>query len=78
MMTYQTLDFFFPLFVFAYGALVTIALNLPILDKLPLEKIPYEMIQQLKAHRVLALVCLFIGAVWSLQNLLIGSEPLPF
>lgn len=74
----QTLDFFFPLFVFAYGALVTIALNLPALEKLASEKFPHELLVQLKAHRVLALICLCIGTIWSLQNLLVGSQALPF
>jgi hypothetical protein len=65
----QTLDLIFPFFVFAYGALVTFVLNLPVLMDLAERRLPGTLVQQLAAHRILALVCLVAGAVWSLQNL---------
>ena len=75
-MDIQTLDFFFPFFVFAYGALVTIALNIPALEKIANEKFPQELLAQLRGHRFLAGICLLIGTVWSLQNLWNGQAPL--
>lgn len=79
MMDIQTLDFIFPFFVLIYGALITVVLNIPKLEKIATEKFTVEIYNQLKAHRILALVCLFVGAFWSLQNIWAGSAPLfPF
>ena len=68
-MTYQELDFIFPFIVFGYGALMTFVLNSPFLLKIAEEKFTYELNQQMKAHRGLALICLLVGSIWSLQNL---------
>jgi len=76
MMDIHTLDFLFPFFVLGYGALITIVLNLPQLEKLAAEKFTQELYGQLKAHRVLALVCLCVGAAWSLQNIWAGAGPI--
>ena len=69
MMNLQFLDFIFPFFVLTYGVLVTVALNIPALEKLAQTRFPMEIYNQLRAHRTLALVCLIIGAIWSLQNI---------
>lgn len=69
MMSVHTLDLLFPYFVFAYGALVTLVLNIPFLVELAEHRLPSELGRQLLAHRWLALVCLVVGALWSLQNL---------
>lgn len=78
-MDIQTLDFIFPFFVLIYGALITVVLNIPQLEKLAAEKFTTDIYNQLKGHRILALVCLFVGAFWSLQNIWAGSGPVfPF
>jgi hypothetical protein len=75
-MTIQTLDQIFPFVVFGYGAIVSLALHLPQLEKIAEQRFTQEIYQQMKTHRVLALVCLVIGALWSLQNIWAGAGPL--
>jgi hypothetical protein len=74
-MNIHTLDLLFPFFVFAYGAMVTFVLNAPRLMTFAEELLPADLVRQLSGHRILALVCLVGGGVWSLQNLWL-SEPL--
>jgi hypothetical protein len=71
-MTYQELDFFFPFFVFLYGALMTFVLNSPALVRLSQERFPSALVTQMENHRYLAVICLVVGSLWSLQNLWIG------
>ena len=73
-MSIHTLDLIFPGFVFAYGALITLVLSAPRLMALAEERLPREMKKQLEAPRWLALFCLIIGAIWSLQNLWLRGE----
>lgn len=68
-MTVAQLDFIFPYICFAYGALMTIALNLPWVDRLAEERLPRSLLVQWRSHRGLGLICLFVGAAWILQNL---------
>jgi hypothetical protein len=68
-MDIHTLDLLFPFFVLAYGFLVTCALSWPKAMALAEERLPPLLLKQLAAHRMLGLVCLVIGAFWSLQNL---------
>jgi hypothetical protein len=68
-MTYQELDFIFPFFVLGYGALMTIALNIPAFAELAEKRLPQQLLQQMNAHRTLAVISLVIGALWSLQNI---------
>ena len=68
-MTIQELDFYFPFFVFLYGFIVSVPLNISSLMELAEKKFPQQMVQQLNAHRKLAMFCLYIGGLWSLQNL---------
>ena len=73
-MEYQPLtpafiDQIFPYFVFIYGSMVTIVLNIPKLLELSEQKLPPSIQKQMNGHRVLALACMCIGFVWSLQNL---------
>jgi hypothetical protein len=75
-MDLQYLDFIFPFFVLAYGALLTFVLHIPALEKLAETRLPQNFNQQLQAHRVLALVCLVVGAFWSLQNIWSQNNPL--
>ena len=67
-MTPEKLDLIFPFFVFAYGALMTFVLHHPVLVQLAEDRLPYNLLQQMRGHRVLGLICLGIGAFWSLQN----------
>lgn len=68
-MTPNQLDFIFPFVVFFYGALLTFVLNQPRLMEIAEQRMPRPVLEQMKAHRVLAWVCLAIGFPWSLQNL---------
>lgn len=70
-MTIQELDFYFPFFVFLYGFMVSVPLNIPKLMEIAEEKFPLRMIEQLNAHRKLAMLCLYVGGLWSLQNITI-------
>ncbi|MDZ4678639.1 MAG: hypothetical protein SGI74_14170 [Oligoflexia bacterium] len=68
-MTWRELDYIFPFVVFSYGLIVTLVLLNPKLVKIAEQKLPSEMWAQFQAKRTLALLCLVIGAVWSLQNI---------
>ncbi len=68
-MTIHELDFIFPFFVLGYGALVTFVLNMPVLMERAEHRLPQEWLRQIQAHRILALVSLIGGGLWSLQNL---------
>ncbi len=67
-MSVERLDFLFPFFVLGYGAVVTLVLHMPIMAKAE-EMFPQEWVEQLRGHRWLALACLVIGGLWSLQNI---------
>ncbi|MCM2281015.1 MAG: hypothetical protein NDI61_04130 [Bdellovibrionaceae bacterium] len=68
-MTYKELDTIFPYIVFVYGILVSFVLASGPLMRLARERLPAELVGQLSAHRTLGLVCLWVGALWVLQNL---------
>lgn len=68
-MTYQEIDALFPFIVFAYGALLTFVLNNSHLMNIAQEKFPSQLVRQMNGHRILAIVCLFVGSFWSLQSL---------
>lgn len=68
-MTYQELDFIFPFIVLGYGAIMTFTMNLEPLMKIAEQKFPPQLLQQMNAHRGLGVVCLVVGALWSLQNI---------
>lgn len=65
----QKLDLLFPYLCFAYGFLMTVALNIPALAEIADERFPHHVVQQWRAHRGLALFCLVVGGLWILQNL---------
>lgn len=69
----EQIDLIFPYFVFAYGALLTFVLNMPVLMRIAEERMAPEMLGPMKAHRGLALICLVVGGLWSLQNLWISG-----
>lgn len=68
-MTPEKLDLIFPFVVLGYGAVMTLVLNSPLLSDLAEKRLPAAMRDQLKAHRGLGVLCLVIGALWSLQNI---------
>ena len=73
-MSVQVLDFYFPFLVLFYGALITSVLHMPLFLRLVEKKLPEHLRVQIKAHRVLALICLCVGAIWSLQNIWISTS----
>lgn len=73
-MTIQKLDFIFPFVVLAYGFLVTFVLSLPALVQIAEQRLPEPLLKQLMGHRFLAMICLVVGGVWSLQNLWLGQN----
>jgi hypothetical protein len=70
-MTLESLDFFFPFIVFFYGILMVFVLENQTLDKLATERMP-ALAPTLRGHRQLAWICLFVGGLWSLQNIWFG------
>ena len=68
-MTHELLDKVFPYIVFYYGFIMTLFLNLPKVQKLAEKHVTPQLLKQMNAHRGLALICLFVGSVWSLQNI---------
>ncbi len=65
----RNLDTVFPYFCFFYGAVMTVVLNSDRLNRLADERLPATLITQWRSHRAGALICLFVGAFWILQNL---------
>lgn len=65
----EVIDHVFPYLCFAYGAVMTFALNIPALDRIADERMPLEWVARWRSHRGLALLCLGLGAAWILQNL---------
>ena len=68
-MAVAQLDQLFPYLCLAYGATMTLALNLAPIVRLADERLPEQVSAQWKAHRGLALFCLVVGAAWVLQNI---------
>lgn len=48
---------------------MTFVLNSPQLMRIAEERFTAPIIAQMNMHRGLGIVCLFVGGVWSLQNL---------
>lgn len=48
---------------------MTFVLNWTPLVRLAEERLPAPILQQMRSHRILAVFCLLLGALWSLQNL---------
>lgn len=68
-MKYETLDYIFPYIVFSYGIVMIFVLENKALDKLSRQRLPV-LGATLRSHRTLAYTCLFVGGLWSVQNLL--------
>ena len=68
-MTPEKLDLIFPFVVFVYGAAMTLVLHHPFFVELAEQRLPGNILNQIRSHRVLAMVCLAVGSIWSTQNL---------
>lgn len=62
------IDFYFPFLVFFYGLVLTFVLEIPYLVKLAQKEMPVYH-AQFEKHRHLAIISLYVGGLWSLQNL---------
>ncbi len=62
------IDFYFPFFVFFYGLVLTFVLEIPFFLKLAKQEMPVYY-AQFEKHRKLAVISLYVGGLWSLQNL---------
>jgi len=63
------LDAAFPFVVFVYGALMTFVLYSPPLQKLADQNFNPTLVQQMRAHRALAVISFIVGGLWALQNI---------
>jgi predicted acyltransferase len=68
-MTIGFLDQIFPFFIFCYGILMIFVLENKALDRLARQRMP-EWGATLRSHKPIAYLSLFVGGLWSLQNLL--------
>jgi len=62
------LDFYFPFIVFFYGLVINFVLELPYLVALAQKRMPAQYVS-FERHRKIAIMSLYIGGLWSLQNL---------
>lgn len=65
------LDLYFPYVVLAYGAFMTFVTNMPMLKEKAYGNIDPEVLHWFYGHKILGSVCLFVGALWSMQRLFI-------
>jgi len=68
----QTLDNVFPFVVLGYGVVMTAVLNSPLLG-LAETRLPRRVSERFLAHRTLALLCLGVGFLWSMQSLWLAA-----
>jgi len=66
--TIALLDFYFPFIVFFYGLAINFVLEIPHLVALAQKRMPGQY-SAFEKHRKIALMSLYIGGLWSLQNL---------
>lgn len=64
----STLDFYFPFIVFFYGLAINFVLEIPYLVALAQKRMPVRL-AAFERHRKIALLSLYVGGFWSLQNL---------
>ena len=69
MMSYEKLDYLFPFLVFSYGFLMIFVVENKALDRIARERMP-QLGATLRSHKPMAYLSLFVGGLWSLQNLL--------
>lgn len=64
----EWLDFYFPFFIFFYGLALHLVLEIPQLVALAQKKMPSQY-ATFEKHRKIAVLSLYIGGIWSLQNI---------
>jgi hypothetical protein len=62
------LDYYFPFFVFFYGLVMMIMLEVPYLLALAKKEMPTHY-AQFQRHRGIAQLSFYVGGLWSLQNI---------
>jgi hypothetical protein len=68
----QEINLYFPFFVLFYGLIMTFVTQIPSLRQKLAETVNQELVQWFYSHRMLGLVCCFVGGLWSLQRILIS------
>jgi hypothetical protein len=68
MSSISALDFYFPFIVFFYGLVINFVLEVPNLVALAQKRMPSQY-TAFEKHRKIAIVSLYVGGLWSLQNL---------
>jgi hypothetical protein len=64
----STLDFYFPFIVFFYGLVINFVLEVPHLVALAQKRMPQHY-SNFERHRKIAVISLYVGGLWSLQNI---------
>lgn len=62
------IDYFFPFFIFFYGLVVLFVLEIPALVALAKKRMPTHY-ENFERHRKIALFSVYVGGLWSLQNI---------
>lgn len=68
MSSISTLDFYFPFIVFFYGLAINFVLEVPHLVALAQKRMPAQY-ANFEKHRKIAILSLYVGGLWSLQNI---------
>ncbi len=64
----QELDYYFPFLVFFYGLVILFVLEIPQLVARAKKQMPQQL-GAFEKHRKLAVLSIWIGGLWSLQNI---------
>lgn len=64
----STLDYYFPFIVFIYGLVINFVLEIPHLVALAKKQMPSQY-ATFERHRKIAVLSLYVGGLWSLQNI---------
>jgi hypothetical protein len=62
------LDYYFPFVVFIYGLVINFVLEIPHLVALAKKQMPSQH-ATFERHRKIAVLSLYVGGLWSLQNI---------
>jgi len=62
------LDYYFPFAVFIYGLVINFVLKIPHLVALAKKQMPSQH-ATFERHRKIAVLSLYVGGLWSLQNI---------
>ena len=62
------LDFYFPFIVFFYGLVINFVLEIPHFVALAQKRMPSQY-ATFEKHRKIAVLSLYVGGLWSLQNI---------